>query len=110
MKLKVFAWLLLSDRLNTKDLLKRRHWNVTEDYTCHLCHSQVYEDRVHLFFDCKFSARVWNYLQITWSRDEVDMQRILTLAKKDFGLPFFMEVLITACWNICLIRNAKVFR
>jgi hypothetical protein len=38
------------------------------------------------------------------------MQSILKLAKKDFGLPFFMEVLITACWNIWLIRNAKVFR
>jgi hypothetical protein len=100
MKTKVFAWLLLSDRLNTKDLLKRRHWNVTEDYTCVLCHSHAYEDRVHLFFECKFSTRAWNYQQIEWSATEVDMQRILGHAKKHFGLPFFMEVLITACWNI----------
>jgi hypothetical protein len=28
MKRKVFAWLLLVDRLNTRDLLRRRHWNV----------------------------------------------------------------------------------
>jgi hypothetical protein len=33
MKTKVFAWLLLSD-------------------------THAYEDRVHLFFECKFSARV----------------------------------------------------
>jgi hypothetical protein len=110
MKMKVFAWLLLFDRLNIKDLLKRHQWNVTEDSTCVLCHSHAYEDRVPLFFECKFSTRVWSYLQVEWIATEVDMQRILGLAKKHFGLPFFMEVLITACWNIWLIRNAKVFR
>jgi hypothetical protein len=60
-----------------------------------LCHSRTYEDRIHLFFECKFNARVWNYLQIEWSTTEVDMRRILSLAKQNFGYPFFMEA--TAC-------------
>jgi hypothetical protein len=66
MKIKMFSWLLLSDRVNTKDLLQRRHWNVTEDYSCVLCPGKIHEDQDHLFFNCMFSRRVWSYLQIQW--------------------------------------------
>jgi hypothetical protein len=66
MKIKMFSWLMLSDRLNTKDLLQRRHWNVTNDYSCVLCPGHHHEDRDHLFFNCIFSSRVWAYLQIQW--------------------------------------------
>lgn len=38
MKIKVFAWLLFFDRLNTKDLLVRRHWRSDqENNLCVLC-------------------------------------------------------------------------
>jgi hypothetical protein len=66
MKTKVFAWLLLVYRLNTRVLLRMRHWNVTEDSHCVLCPSRVYEDRIHLFFHYNFSARIWTYSQIEW--------------------------------------------
>jgi hypothetical protein len=38
-----------------------------------------------------------------------DVQSILAAAKKDFAQPFFMEILIMACWNIWKIRNGKIF-
>ena len=41
MNYKVFAWLLLRDRLNTKDMLKRRHWNVAKNDHCVLCPIQA---------------------------------------------------------------------
>jgi hypothetical protein len=63
MRIKCFIRLLLSDRLNTRDLLQHRHWTVTEDKHCELCPFHLYEDRIHLFFECNFSARVWNYLR-----------------------------------------------
>ena len=67
MKIKVFAWLMLNDRLNTRDLLVRRHWrSPQEDNTCPLCFAHAHEDRDHLFFTCQFSTRVWNYLNIQW--------------------------------------------
>jgi hypothetical protein len=66
MKIKVFAWLLLSDRLNTKDMLQRRHWHATDNYDCVLCSAGEREDIDHLFFNCNFSTRIWNYLQINW--------------------------------------------
>jgi hypothetical protein len=87
MKHKVFAWLLLSDRLNTRDLLKRRHWHVTNAEHCVLCPGRNYEDRIHLFFECNFSRRIWNYLQIEWVGTD-DMQHVLNGARKSFAKPF----------------------
>ena len=65
-KHKFFAWLVLHDRINTKDMLLRRHWNVSEDNNCVLCPCQVLEDWSHLFFECNFSSRIWSYLQVSW--------------------------------------------
>jgi hypothetical protein len=109
MKTKVFAWLLLSDRLNTKDLLQRRHWNVNAGTHCELCPGRHYEDRAHLFFDCMFSVRVWNYLQIPWVSND-SIQAVVAEARRSFNKPFFMEVMMVACWNIWIIRNGKIFR
>jgi hypothetical protein len=81
---------------------------VSDDDHRVLCLMKSHEDRIHLFFDCNFSARIWSYLQIDWRPDD-DLQRVLEHAKRSFQKPFFMEVLITACWNIWLIRNGKIF-
>jgi hypothetical protein len=109
MKTKMFAWLLFSYRLNTRDMLQRRHWRVADDTHCELCPTRSYEDRSHLFFECNFSARIWNYLQITWKSND-NIQAVVSAARRSFGHSFFKEVLITACWNIWLLQNAKVFR
>jgi hypothetical protein len=109
LRTKVFAWLVLRDRINTRDMLVRRHWKVTDDLHCELCPGRIYEDRVHLLFECPFSRRIWNYLQIDWSSD-TDLQTVVTRAKRSFNKPFFMEVLVTTCWNIWLVRNGKIFR
>jgi hypothetical protein len=37
------------------------------------------------------------------------MQQVLNGARKGFAKPFFMEVVILACWNIWLLRNGKIF-
>jgi hypothetical protein len=50
MRVKFFVRLLLVDRLNTRDMLQRRHWKVTEDTHCVLCPTRAQEDRMHLFF------------------------------------------------------------
>ena len=109
MKIKMFAWLLLRDRLNTRDMLQRRHWRVTDETHCELCPLRVHEDRIHLFFDCNFSVRVWDYLQIQWEPND-DLQMVVAKARKFFAKPFFMEVVMTACWNIWILRNGKIFR
>jgi hypothetical protein len=108
MKTKMFAWLLLNDRLNTRDLLVRRNWTVSDDRHCVLCPTHTYEDRLHLFFTCNFSHRIWNYLQIDWSRG-ADLQTAVAEARRGFAKPFFMEVMITACWHIWKQRNGRIF-
>ena len=109
MKIKVFAWMLIMDRLNTKDMVERRHWHMDDGVFCLLCSFRTRETKNHLFFECNFSVRIWNYLQITWSPGN-DMSDIVLQAKQDFAKPFFTKVVFIARWNIWIIRNAKVFR
>jgi hypothetical protein len=35
---------------------------------------------------------------------------VVAEARRSFGQPFFMEVVIMACRNIWLLQNAKIFR
>ncbi|PNT67527.1 hypothetical protein BRADI_3g28555v3, partial [Brachypodium distachyon] len=85
-----------------------RHWHVTSDFTCVLCHSGIWEDWQHLFFGCQFSQRIWNYLQIQWSAD-VDLKQIIRDTQRSFGHPFFVEVAAMSCWHIWKQRNRCVF-
>ena len=110
MKMKVFGWLLFFYRLNTKDLLIRRHWrSPLDDNLCVICNVFVYEDRLHLFFNCNFSRRVWNYISIDWSRGS-EIQQCIQHARSRFKHPFFFEVMLTAAWNIWILRNGRTFR
>ena len=43
-RIKYFSWLILVDRLNTKDMLQRRHCNVQDDDRYVLCPLGVTED------------------------------------------------------------------
>jgi hypothetical protein len=67
-KHKFFAWLILYDHINTKYMLRRRHWNATSDHDCVLCHNHCLEDWSHLFYECTFIVEVWIYLQINWAQ------------------------------------------
>ena len=46
-KQKFFFWLLLYDRLNTRDLMARKNFYV-EDNSCVLCPNEANEFRMHL--------------------------------------------------------------
>jgi hypothetical protein len=108
LRIKFFAWLLINDRLNTRDMLRRRQCNVTNVYDCVLCPTYAVEDWMHLFFYCNFSQRVWNYLQISWGIGPT-MESILFQARRDFEKPFFFEIVILACWHIWKQRNGAIF-
>jgi hypothetical protein len=89
-------------------MLRRRNWNVTNGYTCVLCHAHQIEDWIHLFFDCNFSRRIWSYLQVEWSQGDT-IEEMFFKARKEFAKSFFFEVVILACWHIWKQRNNKVF-
>jgi hypothetical protein len=57
MKHKVFYWLLLQNRLNTRSMLRRRHM-IMDSYACEPCLRQVDESNRHLFFRCSFAKKL----------------------------------------------------
>jgi hypothetical protein len=64
-KIKVFAWLLLMDRLNVRNILRRKkHKLQRNDYSCVMCTNQCEETTFHLFFSCPFSRACWRHLGI----------------------------------------------
>ena len=109
MKIKVFSWMMIMDRLNTQDMLLQRHWNVSDSPACVLFSGNNREDRDHLFFNCRFSHRIWNFLQIYWPLGDDQVETVMR-ARAEFAKPFFTEVVFIACWKIWTIRNGKVFK
>jgi hypothetical protein len=97
MKHKVFAWLLMIDRLNTRDLLARRQCPI-ENTNCVVCMQQR-EDRDHLFFSCTFSKTCWSAMGITWDLTLPLADRIIAAANV-WRKPFFLEYVILGAWNM----------
>jgi len=56
LKLKVFLWLALRNRLRTGEALKKRGWK--GDSRCILC--GVEETVDHIFFGCAISSCIWS--------------------------------------------------
>jgi hypothetical protein len=108
-KLRVFAWLLIMDRLNTKDIMNRKNWIINSDNYCVLCHTQELETRDHLFFECSYASACWTKIEIDWDCSLPISQRIQS-AKTMFAGPCFMEVFVCAAWNIWKDRNDLIFK
>jgi hypothetical protein len=108
-KLKVFSWLLYNDRLNTRDLMIRKHWQLNSGSGCVLCATHRLETRDHLFFGCSFAQQCWDAIGIVWNLEMPISNRII-LVKRNFDGPCFMEVMACATWNIWKIRNDLIFQ
>ena len=108
-KLKVFLWLMFYDRLNTKDLMIRKHWHIEGGPNCILCSLGVLESRDHLFFDCPFALRCWSAVGLHWDTTDTILNRIKA-AKEAFTGPCFLEIFACATWNIWKLRNEFIFQ
>ena len=88
-KLRVFSWLLLMDRLNTRNILRRnKHKLQGNNYNCVLCSNNIEETAFHLFFSCPFSQACWQHLGINWDFT-MDFFRMMQQAKVQHNNPFF---------------------
>src|SRR4051812_44792843 len=56
-----FFWLLLHDRLNTRNLLKRKNFHL-QAYSCVMLDCNLEEDISHLFMECPFAARCRDFI------------------------------------------------
>lgn len=108
MKIKVFPWLLMADRLNPRDMLRGRHYNIGTDLKCLLC-GAAREIAERLFFDCQFSACCWDKLQVSWPSGGDRLQK-LHAGRVAWSGTLFTECFATTAWNIWKERNNKNFR
>lgn len=108
MKLKVFLWLLLMNRHNTKELLQKKNFVIQGGIHCVMCNSMVTENMLHLFFSCPFAQQCWQKTGIHWNLGMNHMSMIIS-AYKQFPHRFFFEVLAIGCWNIWRRRNDLIF-
>lgn len=96
--------LLLSDRLNTRDMLDKRHCARI------LCNGEHRVTRFHLFFFISpFSIRCWQHLGIVWNHN-LDFFQMVVLARLWFGRKGFLEIFSIASWHIWKLRNGHMCR
>jgi hypothetical protein len=89
--IKFFAWLLLNDILNTRNILRRKRKHLDEVYNCVLYHENAEETVEHLIFDCSTAVTRWFAIGITWNENSNVHKKIYN-AKMAFGYTVFMEV------------------
>jgi hypothetical protein len=57
-KHKFFFWILIQDRLNTRDLLHKKTMQIPST-GCALCDDSINECYMHMFFSCDISQIFW---------------------------------------------------
>lgn len=85
----------MNDRLNTRDMLKHRHYDIGDDHSCLLCGKHDEETVDHMIFTCPFSQSCWQKLGISWPAFTCRLQ-LLQQAKNSWGRPLFFEIFLVA--------------
>jgi hypothetical protein len=104
---KFFFWLLLHDRLNTRNLLGRKNFNL-QTYICVNCGTNQEETLFHLFWSCPFASACWNHICPQRVRYPSLLENISEIRDK-LKVPFSMDIVILGSWSIWIIRNNKIF-
>lgn len=107
-KHKVFFWLLIKDRLSTRNILKRRNMQLGT-YSCALCNSLTEETVEHLFADCAFAAMCWDLIGVMLPQNG-SFPELTSQIKDQLNSRFFMDAIILMCWTIWSARNDLIFR
>jgi hypothetical protein len=107
-KIKIFTWLLLVDRLNTRDMLRRRGKHLEEGYYCVLCPDQSIETSRHLFFECSSSVARWFAIGIQWEQHD-DVFHMIQHQRDTHTGPYFMDLFMISAWCIWKERNDFIF-
>jgi hypothetical protein len=109
-KCKIFAWLALHNRINTRERLSRK--GIISQSMCPFgC--QCVESLTHLLFSCPHSNRIWQKFLIPVQNGQgfCFVQDIITspMAAPPIYHKEWVTIFIAVAWNIWLTRNQKVF-
>jgi hypothetical protein len=92
-KQKFFFWLLVQDRLNTKDMMERKSFYV-QCNRCVLCDDRSIETMAHLFFHCDFSRNFWWKIGMEWNEDMDHINMMIDGERRSNNI-FFKEAFIS---------------
>lgn len=95
LRYKIFFWLLLHDRVNSRNLLHRKSFHLPL-YNCELCHSSTEETALHLFWDCNFAFSCWESILGHRNRG-ISVYDEITLLAQALPTPIGMEIIIMGC-------------
>jgi hypothetical protein len=99
-KQKLFFWLLLHDRLNTCNLLRRRRMQI-DPYVCENCIRQKEKIVSHMFFRCGFTKQCWQMVGVLSPRT-LDLHTVVERIRAQLAKPWSMETIVTMTWCIYL--------
>jgi hypothetical protein len=102
-----FFWLLLHDRLNTRNLLGRKNFSI-QSYSCATLNCSHEETLHHLFVTCPFASACWDVICPNRTKGLSILETFLDL-RDNLHVPFFMEIVMLAAWSIWIVRNNKIF-
>ena len=109
MKIKIFLWEVIHDRLPTREQILLRRGNTAGK--CATCGEL--ESLEHLFFLCPIANFVWILVSeaLDWPAVPRSLLKVLSLAKQDGGDRFEAVWFGTACvlWSLWNIRNNLIF-
>lgn len=111
-KANFILWLVMLKRIRTMDLLYT--WGVVSNTTCCLCKCGL-ETLYHLFFDCRFTQKVWQEI-LTWlsiSRQilcwDQEYSWVLQTSKGKSARAQALKLFTATIYMLWLERNACVF-
>jgi hypothetical protein len=107
MKHKIFFWLLLKDRISTRDILQRKNM-VLDSYTCDMCIFQRLETSAHLILRCNFAKACWASIGVSVATTTT-VPHIFNRMRRQLQVSFFMEILILMAWSIWTTQNDWIF-
>jgi hypothetical protein len=117
-KCKIFAWLILQNRVWTADRLEKRGWQNCG--LCKLC-NQVHESGAHLLFKCRFTIRIWRSLKEWLGLSDLEPREWnnitsvkewwnIAINKKGEDRRGLASLAMLVSWEVWNERNGRVFR
>ena len=103
LKHKVFFWMVLHEKVNIRNLLRRKTFHLdTYNYVVMDCQQE--ETLFHLFWGCPFAAFCWNFVCPNRNVALSVLQTIEDM-KQSLALLFAMDIIIPASWAIYITTN-----
>jgi hypothetical protein len=106
-KHKFFFWLLLHDRLNIRNLLRRKNCHLPS-FNCATLQCNQEETLAHIFWSCPFAQQCWAFVCPQVSNQQSVLEAFYDIMDT-LNLPFAVEIIMIVAWVIWIIRNRKIF-